>query len=335
MTRARRLLSLTSVGLAVVDLVAVAILLGTSPAFHSTFNLYIVLRDISVTLLVALAQMVVLTLGQMNLSIGGIGGLVTVVVGYLMTQAGLPVVPAALIGLALGVGCGIANGMLVRWTKISSFILTLATWYVFLGINLGITKGVPYYHLPHEYERFGQARVGFFPYMALITIPITIALGLFLKRMVLGRQMLAVGGNPRAAELSGLPVGRVTVAAHLISGALAATAAILLTAQLGSAQPSVGDTWVLPSFAGPIIGGAALAGGSAPIGGTILAVVLIALIDDGLVLLNANPYWVQFLIGALILAAVVLGRIRVTGVKGLLPSLRRLAAATPAVGPER
>jgi ribose transport system permease protein len=100
--------------------------------------------------------------------------------------------------------------------------------------------------------------------------------------------------------------------AHAISGFFAAVAGTMLMAQLGQGQPTIGATWVLPSFAGPIIGGAALSGGSAPVIGTVLAMVLISLIDDGLVLVNADPFWVQFLIGALILGSVVLGRARLT-----------------------
>jgi ribose transport system permease protein len=136
--------------------------------------------------------------------------------------------------------------------------------------------------------------------------------------VVLGRQLLAVGGNALAARLSGLPIRRATLTAHAISGFLAAVAGTMLMAQLGQGQPTIGATWVLPSFAGPIIGGAALSGGSAPVLGTVLAMVLISLIDDGLVLVNADPFWVQFLIGALILGAVVLGRTRLSDIRAFL-----------------
>lgn len=294
-------------GLLAVNVVGVLILIAMAPAFLSAYNLYVLARDIAVMLLVALSQMVVIAVGQMNLSVGSIGGLVVVVVGGLMARHGLSVPAAVAAGLLVGVLAGAANGLLVRWTQINSFVLTLATGYVFLGVNLGITHAVPFYKLPVGFAAFGQARVSFFPLMALVTIPVVLALAFLLKRMVLGRQILAVGGNARAAELSGLPAGRAVIVAHGISGLLAAIAAVLVTAQLGSAQPTIGATWVLPSFAGPIIGGAALAGGTAPILGTAMATALIALINNALVLLNADPYWVQFLVGAMILVAVVLG----------------------------
>lgn len=294
-------------GLLIVNLIGAAVLSVATPAFLSTFNLWVLLRDVAVTLLIAMSQMVVIAIGQMNLSVGGIGGLVVVVVGGLLVKLGFSVPAAIAAGLAVGVAAGALNGWLVRWTRIHSFVLTLATGYVFLGINYGITHAVPFYRLPGGLSAFGQARLGFFPWMAPVTIVVAGALAFLLRRTVPGRQILAVGGNLRAAELSGLPVGRTIVLAHVISGLLAAIAAVLVTAQLGSAQPTVGAAWVLPSFAGPIIGGAALGGGSAPMLGTIMATVLIALINDALVLLNADPYWVQFLVGLMILVGVVVG----------------------------
>lgn len=163
--------------------------------------------------------------------------------------------------------------------------------------------------------------------MAVVSIVLAILLWLFINWTVLGRQLLAVGGNPVAAELSGLPTRRVIITAHAISGFLAAVAGTLLMAQLGEGQPTIGATWILPSFAGPIIGGALLSGGSAPLVGTVFAVVLVSLIDDGLVLVNANPYWVQFLVGALILGGVLLGRVRLRGVRDIF----RLTPSAPAV----
>ena len=312
-----------AVGLLVIDLVGMLVLSVVTPSFLSTYNLFVTGRDLSILLLVALAQMVVLSLGQMNLSIGSIGGLVAIIESGLMVRYGWPVPIALGAGLLLGIVCGVINGLLVHWTKINSFVLTLATSYIFAGINLGITHATPFYHIPGEISSFGQARIGAFPVMAAVTIALTVGLAFFLYQVVLGRQLLAVGGNQLAARLSGLPVRRAVVTAHAISGFLAAVAGTMLMAQLGQGQPTIGATWVLPSFAGPIIGGAALSGGSAPVIGTVLAMVLISLIDDGLVLVNADPFWVQFLIGALILGAVVVGRTRLSNIVALVLGARR------------
>jgi len=318
-----------ALGLLLIDLTGLVVLSVVRPQFLSTYNLFVTGRDLSILLLVALAQMVVLSLGQMNLSIGSIGGLVAIIESGLMVRYGVPVPVALAAGLVLGIVCGVINGLLVYWTKINSFVLTLGTSYVFAGINLGITHATPFYHIPNEISSFGQSRIGPFPLMAAVTIVLTLLLAGFLYQVVLGRQLLAVGGNPLAARLSGLPIRRATLTAHAISGFLAAVAGTMLMAQLGQGQPTIGATWVLPSFAGPIIGGAALAGGSAPVLGTVLAMVLISLIDDGLVLVSADPFWVQFLIGALILGAVVLGRTRMSDIRAFLRiSTTRLGGST-------
>lgn len=313
----RHLPSGPALGLLLVDVAGVVFLAAAAPAFLSTYNLFVTARDFSIVLLVALAQMVVLALGQMNLSVGAIGGLVAIVESGLMVRYGASIAASIAVGMTVGLLAGVINGLLVHWTRINSFVLTLGTSYVFAGINLGITHATPFYHLPSSISNFGQARMGPIPSMAVVTVLLTLALSFFLVRVVSGRQILAVGGNRRAAELSGLPIGRSIVMAHAISALLAAVAGTLLMAQLGEGQPTIGATWILPSFAGPIIGGASLSGGTAPVLGTILAVGLVSLIDDGLVLVNANPYWVQFLIGALILIGVVVGRLRLAGVRGL------------------
>ena len=330
MTRLRGLVPGVALGLLLIDLLGMLVLSVVTPSFLSTYNLFVTGRDLSILLLVALAQMIVLSLGQMNLSIGSIGGLVAIIESGLMVRYGVPVPAALVAGLLLGIVCGVVNGLLVYWTKINSFVLTLGTSYVFAGLNLGITHATPFYHIPGEISAFGQARVGPFPVMAAVTVVLTLLLAGFLYQVVLGRQLLAVGSNPLAARLSGLPIRRATLTAHAISGFLAAVAGTMLMAQLGQGQPTIGATWVLPSFAGPIIGGAALSGGSAPVLGTVLAMVLISLIDDGLVLVSADPFWVQFLIGALILGAVVLGRTRLSEIRALLrisPSATRRAGS--------
>lgn len=314
----RRLFAGTALGLLIVDAAAILLLAVATPSFLSSYNLFVTGRDFSIVLLVALAQMVVLSLGQMNLSVGALGGLVAVVESGLMVRYGVGPGIAILTGLVVGGLGGIVNGLLVQWTKINSFILTLGTSFIFSGINLGLTHATPFYHLPEPISQFGQARIGAFPLLGVVTLALTLWLAFFFARMVAGRHVLATGSNPRAAELSGVPIWRSILLAHAISGLLAAIAGTLLMAQLGEGQPTIGATWVLPSFAGPIIGGASLAGGTAPLLGTVLAVVLLSLIDDGLVLFNANPYWVQFLVGALILVGVLVGRVRLADLRARL-----------------
>jgi ribose transport system permease protein len=282
----------------------------SSPAFLTEFNIYVALRSLCVPLLVAYAQMVVLSVGQINLSVGALGGLVAIAFGGMMEVLGLPAIIAAPLALAIGALCGWVNGFLTVKTGISGFIITLATGSAFAGVNLGVTKAIPFYHMPAGVTAFGTARVSVFPFLIVVPALATAILALLFARAVVGRQMLAVGGNAHAAALSGIATGRTIILAHMLSGALAATAAILAVAQLGSAQPTIGADWLLISFAAPIIGGAGLAGGHVSVVGALLAVLLIALIENGMVLVSVDQYWMQFVLGALIVAAVSLNRWR-------------------------
>lgn len=295
---------------------AAAILAGVialallSPAFLTEFNLYVMLRSFCVVLIVAFAQMLTLAVGQLNLSIGALGGLVAIAVGGMMEKFGFPIPVAILLGLVIGGAGGLINGVLTVRTGINGFIITLATASAFTGINLGITESIPFYNLPAAFVAFGTERFFAIPYLLIPPVIVALLLGLFLARTVPGRQLLAVGGNPHAAELSGIPRERIVVLAHTLSGLLSAVAAVLAVAQLGSAQPTIGADWLIMSFAAPIIAGAALTGGHVSVASTALAVVLIVVIQNGMVLAKVDPYWVQFLLGALILAAVALNRAR-------------------------
>jgi ribose transport system permease protein len=306
----RRLLLTEWSGLLVAIIIGAAILAVLAPNFLTEFNIYVMLRSFCVALLVGFAQMVTLGVGQMNIAVGALGGLVAIAFGGLMEVYGLPIAAAVPVALLIGAVGGLINGLLTVRTGINGFIITLATASAFTGINLGITESIPFYKMPAALVAFGEQRIGAFPYLLIAPVIVAALLGLFFARTVPGRQLLAYGGNAQAAELSGIPRERTIVMAHVLSGLLAASAAILAVAQLGSAQPSIGSDWLLLSFAAPIIGGAALTGGHVSVLGTLFAVVLIALIENGMVLAKVDPYWVQFLLGALILAAVWLNRWR-------------------------
>ena len=295
------------VGALAVGFIALAL---TSPAFLTEFNLDVMLRSFCVGLLVAYAQMVALGVGQMNLSVGALGGLVAITFGGLMEVLGVPVVLAVPAALAIGALAGWINGLLIVKTGINGFIITLATASAFAGINLGVTRSIPFYKMPASVVAFGTARIAIFPFLLIAPLIVTALMALLFARTAPGRHLLAVGGNAHAAELSGISKDRTIILAHVLSGLLAAGAAILAVAQLGSAQPTIGSDWLLISFAAPIIGGASLSGGHVSIVGTLLAVILIALIQNAMVLVKVDPYWVQFLLGALILAAVGLNRWR-------------------------
>ncbi len=306
----RRLLATDWFGLAAIAVAAVAVLGALRPDFLSPFNVFVLLDTLALSTLIALAQMVVIALGQMNLSIGAIGGLVAVCFAGVMQRWDIPPLVAATGGLLLGGACGWCNGLLTTRAGLSAFIVTLATMAAFKGINLGISQAQPFYGIPESVKAIGNAGFGPVPVLLLPAGIAAVAVGWMLARLPIGRQILAVGGNASAAEMSGIAVSSVVVTTHVLSGMLAAAAGMMAVARLQLGQPTIGDDWLIPSFAAPVIGGAALSGGHVSVAGTVCGVALVALIAQALVLFRVDPYYVQLLLGLLILAAVGLGRMR-------------------------
>lgn len=282
----------------------------TTANFTSSDNFNVLAYGVANLALVAFAQMVVIAVGGMDLSVGAMAGLAAVIVGGLMELWQVPTPLAIAAGLCVGAAGGAVTGWLVVRTGLSAFMVTLATASVYTGINLGLTSGRPFYYLPDDFKALGSLSVAGIPILLLITLGVAALLFFMFHSMGLGRQILALGANARAAELAGVPVGRTRIAAHALSGVLAAMAGIMLTSRLGVAQPSIGNDWLLNSFAAPIIGGTLLAGGYVSIVGTLFATLLLLLVGNGLIQLGIDTYWTQFFSGLIILAAGGLDRLR-------------------------
>jgi ribose transport system permease protein len=305
--------------------VLVAIFLSLlEPNFLVEFNLYTVTYNVSLAVLIAFAQMVVVATGGMNLSIGGIGGLSAIIAAGLMQSYGVPMPLTILVGLAAGVLMGAINGFLTVRTGINPFIITLATLAAYTGAIYGITSANPYYSIDRTFIDFGQARVGVLPYSTLFTVLAVIAMAVLFYRTVVGRWILAVGGNVRASEVVGVPVRRAIMTAHVLSGFLAAAAGLLWMSRLQIGVPTIGERgWLLPSFAVVVIGGCVLEGGAISIIGVVLAATLLVIIENGILINRIDPFWVEFLMGAFILTAVLMGRVTRESF-----SLRRFRQAT-------
>jgi ribose transport system permease protein len=306
----RRLLGDGAAGAIIAVVLLSAALTLTTPRFASADNFDVLAYGVANLALVAFAQMVVIAAGGMDLSVGAMGGLAAVIVGGMMEAWQVPPVLAILAGLALGAAGGATTGWLVVRTGLSAFMVTLATASVFTGVNLGLTAGRPFYYLPDGFKAIGSLRLAGIPVLLLFTLAVGLLLHLLFRNVGLGRQMLALGANPRAAELAGVPVARTRVVVHMLSGLLAALAGIMLTARLGVAQPSIGSDWLLNSFAAPIIGGTLLAGGYLSVTGAVFGSLLLILVGNGLIQLGIDTYWTQFFSGLIILAAGGIDRIR-------------------------
>ncbi len=295
----------------VITLAAIVVVGALNPSFLSPFNIQVLLLAISVNALIAFSQMIIIAIGQMNLSVGAIGGLAAISFAGMMQVWGMPWPIAAALALAIGLLAGLANGVLVAFTGISAFVITLASLSIYKGINLGITEAQPFYDIPDIVKSLGNNTfIEPLPWLVIPCVLAAIALWYLLNRLPLGRSILAVGGNEHASELSGISVRLVVIVAHAISGGLAALAGIMLVGRLQLGQPTIGDDWLILSFAAPVIGGAILSGGHVSVAGTLLGVVIVAIFTQVLVLFNIDPFLVQVVLGGLILWAVGVNRWR-------------------------
>ncbi|MFC7245367.1 ABC transporter permease [Catellatospora aurea] len=298
----------TLVTLAVIGFVALT--LTTDGNMLSAGTLAAFFRFLAVPMIIGLAQMVVLAIGQMNLSVGVLTGFCAMVAAWAMLEAGLPAPLAVLAAMLLGAAVGLGNGLLVVFTRINAFIVTLATMTIIDGLRYGVNGPGTYQDYSAGLEELGQASLLGLPVVFLIACAVAAMVWFFFARTVPGRHLLASGGSPFAARLSGVSNDRSIVLAHALSGLLSGVAAVLTLAQSGSVNATIGDDLLLPSFAAPIIGGVALAGGVVSVLGTSLAAFIVRLVDVAQAQFAINRRWVDLIVGAVVLGVVLSGAIR-------------------------
>jgi ribose transport system permease protein len=305
----RKRISGRTLGLIISTVILFSILALRSQSFLSGYTMFVVSRQMAFYVLIAMSQAFCLVVGQMSLAVGAIGSIATVILGLGLDTWGLPAGLA--VGLALGSGllAGWLNGLIITRLRIDSFIVTLSMMFIFMGLRSGISGGAPY-KVPESFSVIGQKSLLGIPYVFLIVVALLGLIGFMYRNTVFGRRMLATGGNPAAARLSGIHTDRMVVGAHVLSGAFAALAAVLWASKLGSAAPETGDDWLIISFAVAIIGGTGLNGGVVSALGIFMGSSIFMLIKHGLVEVKANPYYANSFLGLLILLAIVVDRVR-------------------------
>jgi ribose transport system permease protein len=295
-------------GRAIWMLILVCVIIATQTgAFLTRSNLMDVLLEASVTALLGAGQTFVIILAEIDLSDGAVLGLSAAITAMAIAHhqnVGL----ALVIGIAVGAVCGLVNGLLVTVTKMPSFIATLGTMSVFGSITLEFMGGNPVAVLANSFDDIGQARPGGVPLPVFITIAIFIVFGILLARTRYGRFVYAVGDNPDAARLSGVPVAKIKIWAFVISGVLSAVAGFILTARLSDAEPTAGSGLELQAIAAVIIGGTSLLGGRGNLIGTFIGALILGVINNGMNLLNVSPFLEGIVEGSVILFAVFLDR---------------------------
>ena len=267
-----------------------------------------VLRQVSVVGILAVGMTFVILTGGIDLSVGAVMALVGTLGTGMMVNMGLPAPLALVIGIFIGLGIGLANGVLVAWGKMPAIIVTLATMGMARGLGLIYSGGYPISGIPGWISWFGVGRVGFVPVPVIIMIAIYAVAWVLLQRTAFGRHVYALGGNETAARLSGVKTQRVKLAVYGISGLTAALAAVILTGRLMSGQPNAGVGFELDAIAAVVLGGTAISGGRGLILGTLIGAVLLGILNNGLNLMGINPYLQDVIKGAIILLAIYIGR---------------------------
>jgi len=306
---ANPLFSGRTIGLVISAGILFAILGARSSSFLSPYTMEVLSRQIAIFALIALSQAVCLVVGGMNLSVGAIASIATVVLGLCMQNLHLPGLLAVPVVLVAGALAGFLNGFLITRLKIDSFIVTLSMMFVYMGLRSGISGGAPY-TLPDSFTFVGQKSLCGVPYALLLMVVVLALMSFVFRNTVFGRRLLATGGNADAARLSGVSTDAMIVWANVLSGFFAGLAAILWASKLGTAAPETGDGWLVVSFAVAIIGGTGLTGGVISVVGIFMGAVIFMLIKHGLVEVRANDYYANSFLGALVLLAIIVDRAR-------------------------
>jgi rhamnose transport system permease protein len=265
----------------------------------------------SILLLLAVGQAVVVITRNVDLSVGSVLGLTAYLTGWLFIEyPGIPIVVVFGLGLLAGAALGLINGVLVAFGKVPALVITLGTLYVYRGIVLTwagsdrINAG----DMPKAFLELGTRSVLSIPVLTIIAVVFLAAVGYYLHATRGGRELYAIGSEPDAAVLYGLPVTRRVLSAFVLSGALAGLAGVLFAARYGSVSSGAGTGIELQAVAAVVIGGVAIFGGSGTVWGAALGAVLLVTINRALPILGIPDFWQRAVVGALILGAIVLDR---------------------------
>ena len=283
--------------------------------FFGVTNLLNVVRQVSLLGIIAMGMTMVITCAEIDLSVGALYGLASTIAGLMMTKGGLPIWLSIALCLLVTLGIGVFNGVLVTYGRIPALIVTLGVMNVARGAALVLSQaqviGINYRTVTdrsiNSFLFIGQGKLfNVIPMMALFLFVSAVASYLIFNRTIFGFHMRAVGGNPIAARASGLNSHRVKIIAFAILGMFCGVAGILNLSFLANVQGTVGVGLELDVIAATIIGGTSMSGGSGTIIGTIIGVLIMGVLRNGIMLMGINPFWQVILIGVVVVGAVAI-----------------------------
>lgn len=277
-----------------------------SPVFMKTSNLLNILRQVCVSTLLSVGFTVVLSSGQIDLSVGNMLGLCGMVMAKLVKEAKLPLPVALLLTLILAMLCGALNASLITIFRVVPFIVTLATQSIFKGATYLISNLVPVAGLPGDMLFLGQGYILGIPVPVYIMLAVVLMAWIMINRTKFGRYILAMGGNAEAARVSGINVDKMRFGVYMCCGLCTGIASVIMTARTASAQVAAGQGMEMDAIAAVVIGGTSMSGGNANVWGTLFGCLVVGIVNNGMNLLGVNANWQIIAKGVLILIAVVI-----------------------------
>ncbi|ORM54146.1 ribose ABC transporter permease [Pantoea conspicua] len=278
-----------------------------SPVFFTLPNLLNILQQSSINALIALGMTLVIISGGIDLSVGPSAAL-SAVLGATLMVSGVPVPLAILATLGVGALCGLFSGTLIAYAGLQPFIVTLGGLSLFRAIALIYTGGNPIFGIPPSFRSLVNSTLFGVPMPIVVVAVIALLLWTVMNKTPLGEYILAIGGNEEAARVAGVPVKRTKVTVYIFSGLLASLASLILIGRLGAAEPTIGNLWELDAIAAAAIGGASLMGGKGSIFGTLIGVIILGALRNGLTLLNIQAFYQLLATGLIIIIAMLIDR---------------------------
>jgi rhamnose transport system permease protein len=266
----------------------------------------------SLLMLVAVGQAIVIITRNVDLSVGSILGLTAYLTGRLFIDVpGIPLIVVFLAGVGFGAFLGLINGALVAFAKVPALVITLGTLYIYRGINVAWTGSdrINASDLPADFRGLGTGQLIGIPILTIIAAIVLVVAAWYLRNLRSGREFYAIGSDPAAAHLYGLPVTRRVLVAFLVSGALSGLAGVLYAARYGTVSSGAGTGWELQAIGAAVIGGVAISGGVGTVWGAAIGAYLLLTINRALPILGIEDFWQRAVVGVLIIGAIVLDRV--------------------------
>jgi ribose transport system permease protein len=279
------------------------------PIFLQQNNLINITLQASINAVVAIGMTLVIITAGIDLSVGAIVALSSVITAKFLVS-GTPILVSIAINFLIGIICGMFNGVLISYLRLQPFLVTLGTMSLFRGLALIISNGVPIYDLPEQFKTaIALLTIGPIPIPVVIMVIFSIMAFIILKFTKLGEYIFAIGGNEEATRLSGVNVKMYKTITYAFSGIAAALGALILTGRLGAAEAVSGMGYELDAIAAAAIGGASLAGGRGSILGTIIGAIILSALRNGLTLLNVQSFYQMVATGIIIMIAIIIDRL--------------------------